>query len=59
MRKIIIPIEVVSIEEAKKVLERERLLASRNGKRTLVAKGARRLRRLPHTRAGEPKGLRT
>jgi len=38
MRKMLIHLEVVSVEEAKKILEREKLLAKRNGKRKLVVK---------------------
>jgi len=37
MRETAIHIEVVSVEEAKRILKREKLLAKRNGKRELVA----------------------
>jgi hypothetical protein len=51
MRPTHIHIEVVSVEEAKKILKRERLLAKRNGHRKLVGvKDSGTLSRRPRAR---------
>jgi hypothetical protein len=51
MRQTHIHIEVVSVEEAKKILKRERLLAKRNGHRKLVGvKESGKLSGRPRTR---------
>ena len=54
MRKTKIHLEVVSVEEAKKAREREKLLAKRNGNRKLAVKKLRASPRRHQTKSTAP-----